>query len=304
MLPAIFSKESKIIVKQTFQLTFMVSLLLFSSFAFSQCPDQASASSTNDKCVFMAWNTPPSPLPGSLMEGGDNHTLNGGAGTLASPAEYLKDGAPNCGGSSGTPYDGSIEIDGNTCTYVAGALAAGALPVTLTSFEAIATKEEIYLKWETASEEQNAGFEIQKSQNGIDWQSIGWLEGQGTTNLLNQYSFSDRLPFAGLNYYRLKQMDFDGGFEDSYVVSVDFSNSNDDKSIIAPNPAMESFQFKNLDMKSVNSILLTDHVGRIINNNLKGSQSISVAHLSDGLYFVIIEFENSTKIIKKLNVLR
>jgi len=107
-------------------------------------------------------------------------------------------------------------------------------PVELISFDAFLNNKQVTLKWETAAEANNAGFEIQKSSNGRDWEILGWVEGNGTTAETSTYDYLDKIPFAGDNYYRLKQMDYDGQFEFSDIATVRYSRI---AVAISPNPS-------------------------------------------------------------------
>lgn len=96
-----------------------------------------------------------------------------------------------------------------------------ALPVELTSFQAQATGNEVFLTWQTASEDQNAGFEVQHQQaDGAPFQTVGFVEGAGTTRVAQRYTYqvADLLP--GTHRFRLKQVDLDGGFSFSEVVEA------------------------------------------------------------------------------------
>ncbi len=94
----------------------------------------------------------------------------------------------------------------------------GHLPVQLVSFGASFKHDKIQLRWKTATEINNYGFEVQKFVAG-DWTSIGFVEGHGTVNTPQDYSFTD--PSVGaLNRYRLKQIDRDGTFEYSTVAEA------------------------------------------------------------------------------------
>jgi len=99
------------------------------------------------------------------------------------------------------------------------------LPVELSSFRASQENERVVLKWTTASEKNNAGFEVQRrSENrgasNEDWQVLGFVRGKGTTSEANSYSFADRTAIGRVQY-RLKQVDFDGAFEYSPLLEVD-----------------------------------------------------------------------------------
>jgi photosystem II stability/assembly factor-like uncharacterized protein len=100
------------------------------------------------------------------------------------------------------------------------------LPVELTAFTATANGKEVILNWTTATELNNQGFEIERSEDNISFNKIGFVPGFGTTTEPKSYSYSDQSVNSGTNYYRLKQVDFDGSYEYSDVVEVDFKAFN------------------------------------------------------------------------------
>lgn len=93
------------------------------------------------------------------------------------------------------------------------------LPVELTQFETLIDGEQVLLQWATASELNNAGFEVQQS-SGSGFETIGFVEGQGTTNNPQQYTFPVAQLKAGMFVFRLKQVDFDGTFAFSDEIEV------------------------------------------------------------------------------------
>ncbi|HMN23609.1 MAG TPA: right-handed parallel beta-helix repeat-containing protein [Ignavibacteriaceae bacterium] len=108
------------------------------------------------------------------------------------------------------------------------------IPVELTSFAANVIDGSVLLNWTTATELNNLGFEIQKSPSPtpslregaleqFNWQPIGFVNGNGTSTEINNYTFTDLNPLEGKSFYRLKQIDFDGTFEYSNIIEVDFS---------------------------------------------------------------------------------
>ncbi len=113
---------------------------------------------------------------------------------------------------------------------------AGVLPVELTDFSAQLVKGKTKLKWQTASELNNAGFHLQRSPDGKNWQDLAFLPGHGTTHEAQSYTYTDERPLPGLNYYRLRQVDYDGAFEYSKVVSVEMERDGSGISLY-PNPA-------------------------------------------------------------------
>jgi hypothetical protein len=136
------------------------------------------------------------------------------------------------------------------------------LPVKLIDFNGITGNNLINLDWSTASELNNSGFEIEKSKNGKDWEIIDFVEGSGTTSEISEYQYQDVNPYSGINYYRLKQFDFDGAFEHSKVITVEYNNS--ESSINAfPNPSsgLINLQIDNPLSQRI-KIMVLDNLGR------------------------------------------
>lgn len=108
--------------------------------------------------------------------------------------------------------------------------------------QAKAESNQVLLTWETASELNNDKFEIERSINGTDFIKVGEMKGNGNSQNLNTYSFRDLAPANGVNYYRLKQLDFNGNFEYSEAKAVRFDLKQVVFSIY-PNPATEVINF-------------------------------------------------------------
>ena len=108
-------------------------------------------------------------------------------------------------------------------------IASDIVPVELTSFTATVQRNSVSLNWQTATETNNSGFELQRSEmsnvkSQTDWQVIGFVPGFGTTTEPKSYSFIDENLSVGNYQYRLKQIDFDGSFEYSNTVEVEISS--------------------------------------------------------------------------------
>ncbi len=118
-----------------------------------------------------------------------------------------------------------------------------ALPVELARFLATAENKSIQLNWTTATETANAGFEVERSMDGANFRVLQFVEGQGDATEANEYRFEDRDVVAGNEYlYRLKQINFDGTFQYSEVISAELLKAGLQASIF-PNPiAGESAQ--------------------------------------------------------------
>lgn len=111
-----------------------------------------------------------------------------------------------------------------------------ALPVELIQFTGQNTERGNLLQWVTASEENNAGFEVQKSSNGRDFETIGYVEGHGTTFQLQHYAFLDENVSTSIAYYRLKQLDTDGQYEYTEIISLQAQARHKQAVSIYPNP--------------------------------------------------------------------
>ena len=114
----------------------------------------------------------------------------------------------------------------------------GIVPVELTSFTASLSNNKVNLNWNTATEINNRGFEIERSLYKTKWKKIGFTAGAGTTTESKQYSFLDDLSDISSSklYYRLRQIDFDGTFEYSEIIEVLIAPSNFSLSQNYPNP--------------------------------------------------------------------
>lgn len=111
------------------------------------------------------------------------------------------------------------------------------LPVELTSFSAAVNGGSVVLSWQTGTEVDNYGFEVERASTTLSmtknvipsgdegWETIGFVEGYGNSNSPKKYSFIDETPKSGTVQYRLKQIDTDGSFEYSDIVEVELESN-------------------------------------------------------------------------------
>lgn len=118
---------------------------------------------------------------------------------------------------------------GNNYTYAA-------LPVTLTSFTGEIKNRSIQLAWATATEFNNAYFDIQRSADSRQWHTIGSVAGNGTSLQAHTYSFTDDAPLSGLNFYRLVQTDRDGKTNYSPIIRIKMDVTGE--VLVFPNPVI------------------------------------------------------------------
>jgi len=137
---------------------------------------------------------------------------------------------------SGTAAGGSMSSSSAVSTFspftLGSSSSTNVLPIELVSFTGEKKDNRNILNWTTASEINNAYFTVEKSYNGIDFEWVGTQEGSSPSTQIINYSLSDYNILETLNYYRLKQTDFDGKFEYSKTISIDNRVDNSFKEII------------------------------------------------------------------------
>jgi hypothetical protein len=167
-----------------------------------------------------------------------------------------------------------------------------AWPVELVSFEATANGTNVNLKWATASEINNSGFEVQRNA-GSEFVTVGFVQGHGTTTETQEYSYNDNNLSSGSYTYRLKQVDYDGTFEYSDAVEVEVVVNTFALGQNYPNPFNPSTKISfslPADSRVTLSVfnLLGEEVATVLNSNMvAGNHSIDfdAAGLNSGVYF-------------------
>jgi hypothetical protein len=179
-----------------------------------------------------------------------------------------------------------------------------ALPVRLISFTGQQRGNAVLLNWKTAGEENNAGFEIERSTDAKKFEKIGFVEGGGDVSEVRKYDFTDRNPFTA-NYYRLKQTDRaagaperdrrEGTFEYSSIISV----KNDAEMFgIYPNPAQNELFVKNPGANS--EVSISNIEGQfLLRKELKAATPIDIQTLPSGLFFVRIGEDTRKLVIQR-----
>lgn len=216
----------------------------------------------------------------------------------------------NQGGQvSGTTSSGTVTSESiiffSTRQVALGYAPESLLPVELLSFDGYAENNEVHLTWITATEINNDYFEVQRSSDGVNFESIGVVDGNGNSNESITYKFLDRSPYLGLSYYRLRQVDFDGAEELLPIIQV--SNDFKLKGILIstyPNPTSQdnlNVRIQSGDDHSKVGVKIVDMAGRsyydhqfdgalIIDEKLNITQK-----MSSGLFFMIVEQGGSIK---------
>ncbi len=192
------------------------------------------------------------------------------------------------------------------------------LPVELTAFTAAATSSMTILKWSTATEMNNSGFDVERctmlnTASATGWQKIGFVAGAGTANAPHEYSFTDKNITSGRYTYRLEQIDRDGSFKYSQSVEVEvgtvpqvFSLSQNYPDPFNPATVI-SYQ---LAVNSFVTVKVYDELGREVSRLVNGNQSAGShsirwdgANFSSGVYFYELSAGNFHD-VKKLILLK
>jgi hypothetical protein len=179
------------------------------------------------------------------------------------------------------------------------------LPVELLSFTAECANESIVLKWQTASEFNSAYFEIQKSLDGITWNTIGNQTAAGNSTELLSYSFEDASKTANTFYYRLNQVDNDGLQKYYGPISPLCESLNHLKGKTIPNPSNDEFwlQISSNEQQKFTYVLQDVNGSNIMENSadlLPGSNLFPIREtIPSGMYFIVIQTENGQQQVIK-----
>jgi hypothetical protein len=173
------------------------------------------------------------------------------------------------------------------------------LPVELINFKGICDSLGIYLYWQTASEVNNYGFYLEKSIDAEHWSTVTFIPGNGNSNAIINYSASDFNPSSNNNYYRLKQIDYDGVVTYSHIITVSCKQNSFDQENITPiyfdNGDVE-FELLGLIEKEYN-LQIVNVLGQPIANKTIKLQSKSQfikfdLNFASGVYYISMNTSN------------
>ncbi len=208
-----------------------------------------------------------------------------------------------CGGQCQADIDADGS-DGEISPGDGSASSPEVLPVELLSFSWKENQGSISIHWSTATEINNSGFDLFRSTDGLEFHHLVFISGHGTTNEKVDYSYEDRTPLSGVNYYQLIQRDFDGVSEDLGIIRA-FSSTVDVFSVY-PNPATER-AFIHLGNRFINT---TTHLrifkmsGELVLEKEEWIEKDDIEidlSFSAGIYFIEVDngiFKSRSKFLK------
>ncbi|WP_167855465.1 beta strand repeat-containing protein [Hymenobacter fodinae] len=157
------------------------------------------------------------------------------------------------------------------------------LPVNLISFTALRQSQNVFVKWATATEKNNAYFEVQRSIDSKNFTTVGRVNGQGTTATGTTYNFTDRKPLATTTYYRLRQVDTDGTETYSSVAAV--AGTDKIEASFYPNPTNSQ-----VTLPAVSGLvkyrIYTATGQNVATGQAAGGSVVDIQHVPMGVYFL------------------
>jgi hypothetical protein len=227
-------------------------------------------------------------------------------GTYSGPTQLITD-VTVTESADHTMYLVSFQVTGFSGFFISGQSEA-ALPVTLVSFQAKKREREAYLQWQTSSEINSDRFDIERSSDGKQWHYLGEVMARGSDVATTDYSYTDALPLAGTNMYRLKMIDraaggriaddraaddriadgIDGAFAYSRIVVLEFET---EKMALYPNPAagVPVVYLKGVKPGAVKHIRVFDMSGRLLPRPVSQQGGLDIGKLVPGTYNIEVE---------------
>ncbi len=214
------------------------------------------------------------------------------------------------GGASGNTVAGSLVSSGSISSFSPFSLSSSSsenpLPVNLVHFSATPKDDQVQIEWTTVSETNNDYFTVEVSQDAVEFNEVAKVSGAGNSNSILNYVSYDNSPQAGVSYYRLKQVDFDGKLMYSGIRVVEMMNLWQNEIIISPNPVVNSATLRlDPDQFSNPIVEIRDLQGRLvkligmIEVNPATPAEVDLKDIPSGLYF-LQAIENGKTAVRRI----
>jgi hypothetical protein len=174
------------------------------------------------------------------------------------------------------------------------------LPIILSNFTS-KTKDckTIAINWQTSQEVNNYGFEIEKSSDGINFTKLDFIKGTGNSDKVTSYSYSANNLSNGIFFWRLKQLDYDGKYSYSKIISSTINCRTSDLSV-TPNPAEKNITIQGLNTSKPHDMQIIDSKGSVVRTLRRTYLNfINIEELSTGTYFIKIDNKDYVKFVKQ-----
>ncbi|XOV66461.1 MAG: T9SS type A sorting domain-containing protein [Fluviicola sp.] len=195
----------------------------------------------------------------------------------------------------------TVNNNGGTATTNCGIVP---LPIELVSFEAKFDDGNVDLLWETASERENDFFAIERLTDSGIWEVIQIVDGAGTTTETNYYSSKDDSFKDGVNYYRLKQVDYNGTSTISEPVSVNTGRSRE--ILVVPNPAKNTAVLKGIaldDLDRIQAVSLQGRTRKVEYTETSNGVAIDMNNFDSGIYVLQCQLKDGSTEISRITLL-
>jgi len=177
------------------------------------------------------------------------------------------------------------------------------LPVTLTSFSAVKQgNDDVLLKWQTASEQNNRGFNVQHSNKREYMANHSFVSGSGNSNNPVDYSYVHSKPLPGIHYYRLQQMDLDNKMKTSAIRKVNINSKGADAIIIYPNPVKDKLRILQTGSGANADMELYSSTGSLVlvQANVQNGDVVNIQKIPAGVYILKLNYPNQPPVFKKI----
>lgn len=172
-----------------------------------------------------------------------------------------------------------------------------ALSTTLLNFFIKKEKEKVYLNWEATASSELKKYVVERSPDGVQWKYQTDIMAKSGNQIAN-YSWIDHRPIKGLNYYRLKQIEYDEKFTYSKIVNIQIGEKVATSFSIFPNPAKDLVRVKSPN-DQVTEIQLFNAQGRLVlHEKFVKEKVIEVHHLATGIYYLKLKSETMERVEK------
>lgn len=191
-------------------------------------------------------------------------------------------------------------VTNNSLTATLDVTPGGTLPLKLFSFNAAKQNNVAKLNWETSSEVKSSHFDVQTSNNGTNWTSIGTVQAAGNSDIKKQYSFIHSTPLRAVNYYRLKVVDIDGKYGYSDTRTVGF-NTNSTITVL-PNPTANEVYITSANATTIKIVLVYSTEGKLMQtaDNFTSGSSVDLSGYATGVYLLKIIYKDESTQVERV----